>query len=574
MHGKMSGHVFVSYSRQDQKYTRKLVDDLRQRGFEVWIDDRVDFGDQWWRTIVQAIRSCRSLVVVMTPDSEESEWVEREVQLALREGKPIFPVLLRGREFPLLITTQFADVTGGRMPPQDFYDRLTQLLPVQQGQQRGEKMISNPFTYGNPIRDPNHFYGRRWEVQQTVGRLLSSAFESTSIVGERRMGKTSLLNYISHPQAAPTLGLSQDKYVMVVIDLQGLADITPTRFWQRVLGKMERRLDDFELIKYVGQVGAQEEIELFDLEDLFHLVEDKGLKVVLLFDEFEYITQNPNFDTNFFAGLRALAIHYPLALITSTRRELVDLCHSNEIKGSPFFNIFGSVVLKPMPTEEVDELLDGALADTPFPLAAEERDYVHRLAGRQPMFVQMAGYYVYEAHQRGYEADDLYGFVEENFAQQADPHLTYQWTHSTESEKITLLSLLALDRARKEKEAHPDIKRIAELHARAKHNLRDLTARGLAVEDEGRYALCSPIFGDWISEEIMTAAGEEEEDQTSEEWLRQHEEIEKGLGDKVISVLPRFNKKYWPVMGAFVKELSIKLAADEVINLTTLLLSR
>ena len=143
MHGKMSGHVFVSYSRQDQKYTRKLVDDLRQRGFEVWIDDRVDFGDQWWRTIVQAIRSCRSLVVVMTPDSEESEWVEREVQLALREGKPIFPVLLRGREFPLLITTQFADVTGGRMPPQDFYDRLTQLLPVQQGQQRGEKMISN-----------------------------------------------------------------------------------------------------------------------------------------------------------------------------------------------------------------------------------------------------------------------------------------------------------------------------------------------------------------------------------------------------------------------------------------------
>ncbi|TKJ28691.1 MAG: hypothetical protein CEE40_10870 [Chloroflexi bacterium B3_Chlor] len=159
-------------------------------------------------------------------------------------------------------------------------------------------------------------------------------------------------------------------------------------------------------------------------------------------------------------------------------------------------------------------------------------------------------------------------------AQQADPHLTYQWTHSTESEKITLLALLALRRARKEKEADPDIKRIAELHARAKHNLRDLTSRGLAVEDGGRYALCSPIFGDWISEEIMAAAGQEEEDETSEEWLRQHEEIDKGFGDKVISVLPRFNKKYWPIMGAFVKELSIKLAADEVINLTTLLLSR
>lgn len=133
--------------------------------------------------------------------------------------------------------------------------------------------------------------------------------------------------------------------------------------------------------------------------------------------------------------------------------------------------------------------------------------------------------------------------------------------------------MLALSRARKEKEADPDIKRIAELHARAKHNLRDLTSRGLAVEDGGRYALCSPIFGDWISEEIMAAAGEEEE-QTVEEWLHGQEEMDKGLGDKVISVLPRFNKKYWPIMGAFVKELSIKLAADEVINLTTLLLSR
>ena len=86
---------------------------------------------------------------------------------------------------------------------------------------------------------------------------------------------------------------------------------------------------------------------------------DKGMTTVLLMDEFEYVTQNPNFKSDFFGGLRALAIHHGVALIPATRRELVDLCHSDEIKGSPFFNIFANVVLRPFNRAEVDELLDG-----------------------------------------------------------------------------------------------------------------------------------------------------------------------------------------------------------------------
>ena len=57
----------------------------------------------------------------------------------------------------------------------------------------------NPFTYGNPISDPERFVGRRREVEQIFMRLRNPEFESSSIVGERRSGKTSLLNYVSHP---------------------------------------------------------------------------------------------------------------------------------------------------------------------------------------------------------------------------------------------------------------------------------------------------------------------------------------------------------------------------------------
>jgi hypothetical protein len=134
-----TGHLFISYAREDQAYTRKLADDLRAGGFETWMDDRIDFGDRWWQMIVQAIRASAAFIVVMTPDAEQSKWVEREILLAQREGKSIFPLLLRGQEFPLLIEVQYADVSDGQMPPTSFYERLARAAsPKRKDDHEGE----------------------------------------------------------------------------------------------------------------------------------------------------------------------------------------------------------------------------------------------------------------------------------------------------------------------------------------------------------------------------------------------------------------------------------------------------
>lgn len=125
------GHIFISYSRIDQEYTRRLGQDIRNHGFDVWMDDRIDFGDRWWQTIVKAIRECNAFLVVMSPEAEKSEWVEREVLLAQREKKPVFPVLLRGREFALLITAQYTDARQENLPGEEFYDRLRRVMQGQ-----------------------------------------------------------------------------------------------------------------------------------------------------------------------------------------------------------------------------------------------------------------------------------------------------------------------------------------------------------------------------------------------------------------------------------------------------------
>ena len=115
---------------------------------------------------------------------------------------------------------------------------------------------------------------------------------------------------------------------------------------------MARNLKDDELAAMAKDLVARDKIDQFDLEDLFLESDDRGLKLVLLMDEFEYVTKNENFGLDFFAGLRALAIHYPLAVITATREALVDLCHSESIKGSPLFNIFASVILRPFDQDD------------------------------------------------------------------------------------------------------------------------------------------------------------------------------------------------------------------------------
>src|SRR4030042_3807589 len=283
-------------------------------------------------------------------------------------------------------------------------------------------MTQNPFTFGNPIRQASRFTGRQEELRQVVNRLLSSAHESTSIVGERRIGKTSLLMHLADKSAASQLGLVPERFCLMFIDFQGLVDITPQRFWSRVLTRMGRSISDPNLRSQIETLQKGENIELFDLEDLCEAITDAGLCVVLLLDEFEYVTQNPNFKADFFGGLRALAIHHNLPLITATRRELVDLCHSEEIKGSPFFNIFANIVLRLFKRAEVDELLDDYTRETGVTFSPMEHELAWQLGGGHPLFTQVAGYYLFDGIQQGKRSDRMEKWVTAQFEQQAGPH--------------------------------------------------------------------------------------------------------------------------------------------------------
>ena len=121
-------HIFISYSHKDTEYAHKLADVLQNKGFVVWIDERLDYGSQWPHEIQKQLDSCFAFIVIMSPRSFASEWVQSELQRAKRKLKPVFPMLLEGDEPWLSVeSTQYYDVRGEKFPDERFFSALAKL---------------------------------------------------------------------------------------------------------------------------------------------------------------------------------------------------------------------------------------------------------------------------------------------------------------------------------------------------------------------------------------------------------------------------------------------------------------
>src|SRR5215211_6864492 len=65
--------VFLSYARGDAGKVETLEDGLRSFGVDVWLDDALVGGDQWWQAILREIRSRDVFVQAVSPAGIESE---------------------------------------------------------------------------------------------------------------------------------------------------------------------------------------------------------------------------------------------------------------------------------------------------------------------------------------------------------------------------------------------------------------------------------------------------------------------------------------------------------------------
>ena len=87
--------IFLSYSRDDAgNFAKHIHKYLRDNGYDVFIDvNSITIGEPWADSIEKNISECDIFVIIVTPDSLKSNYVENEVLQAQKQNKIIVPCI-------------------------------------------------------------------------------------------------------------------------------------------------------------------------------------------------------------------------------------------------------------------------------------------------------------------------------------------------------------------------------------------------------------------------------------------------------------------------------------------------
>jgi hypothetical protein len=104
--------IFISYSRADSDYVARLVDALRNKGFDVWFDKNIRTGNEWDNTIEREIKNADAMVLILSDTSVQSDNVKDEMSYAMQLSKNVIPIKIEECDVPMrLARKQFIDFT-------------------------------------------------------------------------------------------------------------------------------------------------------------------------------------------------------------------------------------------------------------------------------------------------------------------------------------------------------------------------------------------------------------------------------------------------------------------------------
>jgi serine/threonine protein kinase/AAA+ ATPase superfamily predicted ATPase len=306
------------------------------------------------------------------------------------------------------------------------------ILPAKSKSDALRDELKNPYMNRVMIQDIEEFYGRRNEVEKIYSRVGSSRPQSISLVGERRIGKSSLLNFINHPVNRQKYLKTPDEYIFIFIDFQEKRGIEISEFFSIIF---EALLNEFN-----GKLKIDVQANYEGFKKIVSTFEEAGLKLILLFDEFELVTKNKNFDSEFYSYCRSIANNFNVAYIVSSGRNLQTLCHSKEISDSPFFNIFSNLTLSQFNRTEAVSLITGPAQKMNHTLQPYV-DFIIDIAGYYPFFIQIACAALFEQlKDKNLKLHSLQDAVKEDFLDEAKVHFQQIWeTASDEQREVVLL---------------------------------------------------------------------------------------------------------------------------------------
>lgn len=96
--------VFISYAHCDRDTIQPLINAIIDKDYSVWTpEDNLHNGKQWDKQISEAIIRCAykgCYIIVITQESIESSFVEKELAFATSQGDWIVPIVIGSPKLP------------------------------------------------------------------------------------------------------------------------------------------------------------------------------------------------------------------------------------------------------------------------------------------------------------------------------------------------------------------------------------------------------------------------------------------------------------------------------------------
>ncbi len=263
-------------------------------------------------------------------------------------------------------------------------------------------MTQNPFIYRGALKSLKMFWGRTSELDSIYSCLLDSEEESQSvaILGQRRIGKSSFLYRIYKKELADEMYTEQlKKTLTVIVSMQNLVTASPEQFYEQILDDIKSLSDEHNrLIDDVRAKCNSDQEKSFS--QVLRRLTSQGLLLIVLIDEFESVSKNPNFDLFFFNKMRALMQDRRLAFVISIQTDIENLWGGeliNSPHSSPFFNVFQHFTLRGFTEDETEKYLQQfCILGNQYAFSPDEISLIRQFGGKHPFFINIAAYHFWE----------------------------------------------------------------------------------------------------------------------------------------------------------------------------------
>ena len=288
--------------------------------------------------------------------------------------------------------------------------------------------MANPYIYKEPLQGKDGFFNRRSELMRIASRVAADRPQSVSVVGEMKVGKTSLLHYLCDPQIMSDYLDDPASYICLFLALSQNTPDHPEAFFARMGAALEEQ----------GELSMAASYDGFS--DLVKQLMQNNRKLVLFCDDFGLVTQSSGYPLDFFSFMRSIANSNDVGYVTTSGIDLQRLSHSQDIEESPFFNIFTTVNLDPFKTKEARAMIEEP-AQTAGVEFGDKTDWILELGGASPYLLQLTASLAFDAAQNGAVERQT---LEQNAFREAEPYLKIFWEEIyTEAQQEVLRTVAA-----------------------------------------------------------------------------------------------------------------------------------